>query len=116
MLLGGRNRIRAAVALAAVLTMVLAAPAGASGWGEERGWAGGVFQHVLVWLGLAPSPAPSPGVVLKCEQGSQIDPNGCPKVTRRQRPHIDPNGAGAASLTNSKAVDAGSSIDPNGHS
>jgi hypothetical protein len=118
MLLGGergRNRIGAAIALAVVLAMVLASPAGAAGGGEERDWAGAIYQHVLAWLSLAPSPAPSLGVVLKCDQGSQVDPNGCPKVTRRQRPHIDPNGAGT-SLTNSKAVDAGSSIDPNGHS
>ena len=96
MLLGGkrgRNRIGAAIALAMVLAMVLASPAGATGRGEERGWAGAVYQHVLVWLGLAPSPAPNPGVILKCDAGSQTDPNGaCLPKGRRQGPRIDPNG------------------------
>ena len=95
MLLGGgrgRSRIRAAVALAAVLAMVLAAPAGATGGGEDRDWAGSVYQHVLAWLGFAPrpvpSPAPSPGVVLKCDLGSQVDPNGaCLPKGRRQGAH-----------------------------
>lgn len=89
---GGRNRIGAAVALAAVLAMVLAAPAGATGWGEERGWAGAVYQHVIAWLGLAPSPASDPGVVMKCDQGSQTDPNGaCLAKGRRQGPRTGPN-------------------------
>jgi hypothetical protein len=95
MLLGGRNRIRAAVALAAVLTMVLAAPAGASGWGEERGWAGEAYQHILIWLGHASSPTPSPssGAVLKCDQGVIIDPNGsCVKTGRKQDSPRGPNG------------------------
>jgi hypothetical protein len=96
MLLGGGrggNRIRAAVVLAAVLGMVLAAPAGAREWGEERDWAGGVYQHVLAWLGLEPSPAPSPGVVLKCDQGSQNDPNGaCLPKSKMQAPRIGSNG------------------------
>ena len=96
MLLGGergRNRIRATIALAAVLAMVLASPAGAAGWGEERGWAGTVYQHVLAWLGIAPSPAPDPGVILKCDQGGSIDPNGmCLKKGRRQGSRIGPNG------------------------
>lgn len=95
MLLGGgrgRKRIGAAIALAVVLAMVLASPAGAAGWGEERDWAG-VYQHVLAWLGLAPSPAPDPGVVLKCDQGSSIDPNGnCLNKSRKQGPPPGPNG------------------------
>lgn len=111
LLKGGRNPIGAAVALAALLAMVLAAPAGAAGWGEERGWTGGLYQHVLAWLGLAPSP----GMALKCDQGSIIDPNGCPKAARRQGPHTRPNGVGATSLTKSTPPDQGSSIDPNGH-
>lgn len=72
LLRGGRKRIRVAVALAAVLAVVLAAPAGAKGWGEERIWSGGFFQHVLMWLGFAPSP----GVTSKSDQGISIDPNG----------------------------------------
>ena len=113
LLRGGRNRIGAAVALAAVLAMVLAAPAGAAGWGEERDWAVGVYQHILAWLGLAPSP----GMVLKCDDhGASIDPNGCPKASTKQGRHIGSNGAGAVPLANSKTIDAGASIDPNGHS
>jgi hypothetical protein len=97
LLRGGRNRIRAAVALAAVLAMVLASPAGAAGWGEERDWAGAVYEHVLAWLGLAPSPAPipaNPGVVLKCDLGSQVDPNGAclPKGRRQGGSRTNPNG------------------------
>jgi hypothetical protein len=99
MLLGGGrggNRIGAVVALVAVLAMVVVSPAGAAGaakWGEERDWAGGVYQHVLAWLGLAPSPASNPGVVLKCDLGSQTDPNGaCLPKSRRQGPRTGPNG------------------------
>lgn len=91
----GRNRIGAAIALAAVLAMVLASPAGATGWGEERDWAGAVYHHVLRWLGVAPSPAPDPGVVLKCDQGSIIDPNGncvSSKKVRRQGSPTGPHG------------------------
>lgn len=98
MLLGGgrrgRNRIGAAIALGAVLAMILASPAGAVGGGEERDWAGDIYQHILAWLRLAPSPAPAPanqGMVLKCDQGVIIDPNGnC--VKKRQSSPRDPNG------------------------
>lgn len=97
MLLGGgrgRSRIGAVVALVAVLAMVLASPAGAAGWGEERDWAGAVYQHIMVWLRLAPSPAPDPGVVFKCDQGASIDPNGncLNKTGRKQGRRIGPNG------------------------
>jgi hypothetical protein len=99
MLLGGgrgRTRIGAVVALAAVLAMVLTSPAGAAGWGEERDWAGAVSQRVLAWLGLAPSPTPdpSPGVVMKCDAGPQVDPNGncVVKAGRKQGPPMGPNG------------------------
>lgn len=96
MLLGGgrgRNRIGAAIALTAVLAMILASPAGAREWGEERDWAGAVSQHVLAWLGIAPSPTTSQGVVLKCDAGSQVDPNGaCLSKSRRQGPRTGPNG------------------------
>jgi hypothetical protein len=109
---GGRNRIRAAVALAALLAMALAVPAGATGWGEERSWTGGLYQHVLAWLGVGPSP----GVALKCDQGSSIDPNGCPKVATKKGPHTRPNGVGAKSLTKGTPPDQGPHIDPNGHS
>ena len=75
----GRTRAGAAVALAAVLVLVVAAPAGAAGWGgrsEARELAGGLLPRVLAWLGLAPDQ----GAALKCDQGSSIDPNGCPKA------------------------------------
>lgn len=110
---GRRNRIGAAVALAAVLVMVLAAPAGASGWGwgEEKIWSGGFFQHVLTWLGLAPSP----GVATKTDQGSIIDPNGCPsmhKLLGKQGSIIDPNGGKARSLTPSETMHREPALDP----
>jgi len=77
-----------------VLAMVLVSPAGAVGWGEERDWAGAVYQHVLAWLGLAPSPAPDPSVVMKCDQGPQVDPNGAclPKARRQDGSRTGPNG------------------------
>jgi hypothetical protein len=109
---GGRKRIGAAVALAAVLAMVLAAPAGAAGWGEERSWAGGLYQQVLAWLGFSQST----GVAVKCDQESQVDPNGCPRVLTKQGPHIDPNGSHTMSLTVTDTTDQGPHIDPNGHS
>jgi hypothetical protein len=87
----GKNRLGAVVALVAVLAVVLAAPAGAAdraSRGEERNWVRGLAQRVLVWLGVAPSA----GVVVKCDQGSSIDPNGCPKATGEQGSQIDPNG------------------------
>jgi hypothetical protein len=94
---GGRNRIRAAVALAALLAVVLAAPAGAAGWGEERGWAGGLYQQVLAWLGFTQSP----GTTLKTDQGSQTDPNGSPKKASKRPASINPHGGSTTSLTNS---------------
>jgi len=103
---GGSNRIGAAVALAAVLAMVLAAPAGATGWGEERIWGGGLFQQVLTWLRLTPSPA-----VPAKDAGSSIDPNGSPKKISKQGSSIDPNGG---STTSAGTIDQGSQIDPNG--
>src|SRR5262245_46220857 len=72
-----KNRVGAAV-FAAALTMALAAPAGAAprdGFGETREITSGFLPRVLVWLGLSPLP----GADVKCDGGSQIDPNGCPK-------------------------------------
>jgi hypothetical protein len=114
---GGRNRIGAAVALAAVLVMVLAAPAGASGWGwgEEKIWSGGFLQHVLTWLGLAPSQ----GVNTKSDQGSQIDPNGSPNPPKSLSTRGDMHRSertGAASLTSGVTLDHGSQVDPHGRS
>jgi len=98
---GGRNRIGAAVALAALLAVVLASPAGAAGWGDERSGVGGLYQQVLGWLSFAPS--------LRIDSSS-------PKALRRRGPHTHPDRAGSTSLTDVKTKDAGSSIDPNGHS
>lgn len=92
---GVKKRLGAAVALAAVLAMVLATPAGAAGWagwGEARELAG-AWLRVLGWLGSLDS-----GAVLKCDQGAHIDPNGCPKAA--PKPVLK--------------CDHGSSIDPNG--
>jgi hypothetical protein len=105
----GKNRVGAAVALMVVLAMVVATPAGAAGgrsWGEERGWMGGLVQQVLAWLGMPPSQGA--GALSKCDQGSSIDPNGCPKDLSVHGSSIDPNGA------TSSTTDHGSQIDPNG--
>ena len=92
----GKNRIGAAVALAAVLALVLAAPAGAAGWagwGEARELARTWLPRVFDWLG-----SPDSGAILKCDHGGSIDPNGCPKAAPKpvlkcdQGGSIDPNG------------------------
>jgi hypothetical protein len=73
-----KNRVGAAVALAAVLAMALAVPAGAAPWGgfgEAREIVSGFLPRVLAWI----TPAPKPGI-LKCDHGATIDPNGCPKA------------------------------------
>ncbi len=91
-------RIGAAVALVAALALASAAPAGAagwSGWDEAREWSGGIVPRVLSWLGLGPIT-----VLPKCDHGSSIDPNGCPRAT--------------APMDSTLAKD-GSQIDPNGH-
>lgn len=103
---GGRNRIGAAVALAAVLAMVLAAPAGAAGWGEERVWAGGIVQQLLAWIGFAPSL----DTTAKAGQGSGIDHNGSPKALTKHGLSIDPNGN---NLMSAPTTDQGPRIDPN---
>lgn len=100
------TRIRAAAVLAAVLALVLASPVGAAGW---TGWRGvelgdGLVHRVLVWLGVAPA-AP-----VKCDLGSHIDPDGCPKLGSQ----VDPDGASATGGTGEGGSDLGSHIDPNG--
>jgi hypothetical protein len=106
MFLKRETRIGAAVALVAVLALVSAAPAGAVGWlgwGEAREWSGGLVPRVLSWLEIG-----SGSMVLpKCDHGSSIDPNGCPRKSDHGS-QIDPNG------WRTKADD-GSQIDPNGH-
>jgi hypothetical protein len=108
MFLKKETRIGAAVALVVVLALTPAAPAGAAGWsglGGAREWSGGIVPRVLSWLGLGPSP-----VLPKCDHGSSIDPNGCPRVDGARADdgsQIDPNGW----LTKS---DQGSQIDPDG--
>jgi hypothetical protein len=76
---GGKKRLAAAVALTTVLALGLAAPAAAKDWGrwsEAREWAGGLLPLVLGWLGDALNSA----MIQKSEQGTSIDPNGCPKA------------------------------------
>lgn len=89
------NRLGAAAAIVVMLALTLASPAsaaGRTGWGEAQELAGGLLQRVAVWLGLTPDP----GFVFKCDEGSSIDPNGCPKATDSSKAddgaHIDPNG------------------------
>lgn len=107
MLLKREIRTGAAVALVAVLALGLAAPAGASGWtgwGDAREWSGGIVPSILSWLGLGPASVIFP----KCDHGSSIDPDGCPKTggaKADQGSSIDPNGLKA---------DDGPHIDPNG--
>ncbi len=107
------NRV-GAVAVAVMHALTLASPAsatGRTGWGEARELAGGLWQRVALWLGVAPAP----GFVVKCDHGSQIDPNGCLKAGSSKADDgskIDPDGRSEAP-DNSK-VDEGSSIDPNG--
>jgi hypothetical protein len=73
-------RIGATLGLTAILVMAVTAPAGAAGWdgavGEVREVAGRFMPRILAWLDLAPRPEPG----LKCDQGPQGDPNGCPKA------------------------------------
>src|SRR6185295_5467167 len=79
---GGKNRVGAAVALAAVLAMALAAPAGAAPWGGfGEAWeiTSSFLPRVLAWLGVGPHPTV---VSKKCgDDSSTIDPNGCPKAS-----------------------------------
>jgi hypothetical protein len=80
---GGKKCVGAAVALAAVLAMVLATPAGAvgwPGWGEARELASAWLPRVFGWLGSPDSGAAAPKPVSKCDHGLSIDPNGCPKA------------------------------------
>jgi hypothetical protein len=81
MLQRGRPRLFFVLTLATVLALALSPPSGAAGWTVWRAEGpeaiSGFFAHVLVRLGLAPPPR----VVLKCgDQGSTIDPNGCPRA------------------------------------
>jgi len=87
---GGKKRVGAAIALAAVLALGLAAPAGArdwGGWSAAREWAGGLLPRVLVWLGLTPDPNAS------LKDGLAIDPNGSKAMgVLKDGASIDPNG------------------------
>jgi hypothetical protein len=105
------NRLGAALILAAVLAVTtLAVPVGAaerSGRGEAlEQILGGLLPRLLGWLGLTPVPG-SP----KCDHGSSIDPNGCPKSDGERGSSIDPNGLHAAAPAEGEH---GASIDPDG--
>jgi hypothetical protein len=104
-----KNRVGAAVVLAMALTLMMTAPAGAAGWpvwGDAPIWAGQFLPRVLGWLGFIKSHS-------ACEQGSSIDPNGCPKALTHGS-QIDPNGGSSTTAGASVPADHGSSIDPNG--
>jgi len=99
------NRRVARLAVVAVLS--LGSPLAAAGWEMPARWTDSgafleSFTRVLNWFGVRAVP----GVQLKCDGGSSIDPNGCPKaMVGDQGGSIDPNGA---------TTHAGSGIDPNG--
>ena len=122
---GGKNRIGAAVALAAVLAMALATPAGAApwgGWGEAREITSSFLPRILAWLGVG---LDSTAVSKKCgDDTSTIDPNGCPKASSVSAKcddgmTIDPNGGGChrvsgipTSRTGGGRADDGLRVDP----
>jgi len=100
----GKNRVRNAVALVAVLALGLAAPARAAGWG---GWGEGrelvreFLSRVLDSLG----PTPNAGASLKCDDGLHIDPNGggCHKAAGGSGlPDLPPAGTKKPVSTSSK--------------
>ena len=106
-----KNRVGAAVALAVVLALVLTAPVGAAGWPvweDAHAWVDRLLPHALALLGLAESRT----MILKCEKGASIDPNGCAKAVSDKGSSIDPDGAAVS--TAGASVDKGLSIDPNG--
>ena len=99
---------RRVATLAVVMVLSLGSPLAAAGWEVPARWMDSgdflkSFTRVLTWLGVKPVP----GVALKCDRGSSIDPNGlCSKALGGDHEStIDPNGA---------TTDAGSTIDPNG--
>jgi hypothetical protein len=108
MFLRNKNRVGAVVALVLVLSLVLTAPARAAGWPVWEGapiWAGHLLPRALAWLGLVKSTCG--------EQGSSIDPNGCPKALKHGS-QIEPNEASTRPDGASVSADHGSSIDPDG--
>jgi hypothetical protein len=74
----GKTRVGTVLLAATLLGLILVAPAGAAGWigWGEAGPGEGVVPRVLAWLGFGLQPV----VVMKCDDGSLIDPNGCPKM------------------------------------
>lgn len=81
LLRGERKRVRA-VLMATVIAMAMAAPAGAVSWGERGESLSEILSRVFTWLNLSQAPAE---VNLKCDFGSSIDPNGCPKKKEGER-------------------------------
>ena len=103
------NVNRRVAALAVVAALSLGGPLAAAGWEMPAGrvdsgdfLSGGIFTRFLVWLGVAPAAE----VVLKCEGGGSIDPNGCPKARVGKRPHT--------TTANGATSKGGERIDPRG--
>jgi hypothetical protein len=86
---------RRVAVLAVVVALSLGSPLAAAGWEMPARWASPGdflkgFTRVLTWLGVKPTLKSAP----TCDQGSSIDPNGCPKaLVKDHRGSIDHNGA-----------------------
>src|SRR5258706_9472520 len=99
---------RRVATLAVVMVLSLGSPLAAAGWEMPAKWMDSgdflkSFTRVLTWLRVAPVP----GIALKCDRSSSIDPNGCPKALT--------GGYGGGSIPNSgKESVRGASIKPNG--
>lgn len=96
--------------LAVVVVLSLGSPLAAAGWEMPVRWMDSGdflkdFTRFLNGLGVRPAQKSTP----TCDQGSTIDPNGCPKALSRVHGRsIDPNGSTRVT------ADQGSTIDPNG--
>jgi hypothetical protein len=90
------------------VVLCLGSPLAAAGWEMPARWADSRdllngFTRVLTWLGVAPVP----GIALKCDRSSSIDPNGCPKALTGDH--------GGGSIPNQgRASVREASIEPNG--
>lgn len=97
MSISATRRPAAALAVAALLSAGLAAPAGASPWSDA-------------WAGVARWFAGTPLGALWAEQGTMVDPNGVPlQAPNDEGMMVDPSGAPRQVVGNE-----GIMIDPNG--